>query len=95
MNLPKIYKFAAFFSIIILTFNSCAKLPGADARKYPPDPKLRVKKNLEEGRGFRLSEKIKLNLEPTFKYQINTFNNTSGEFKPYFIGIYSGFSYRF
>ena len=58
MNLPKIYKFAAFFSIIILTFNSCAKLPGADARKYPPDPKLRVKKNLEEGRGFRLMDKV-------------------------------------
>ena len=58
MNLPKIYKFAAFFSIIILTFNSCAKLPGADAIKYPPDPKLRVKKNLEEGRGFRLMDKV-------------------------------------
>ena len=52
MNLPKIYKFAAFFSIIILTFNSCAKLPGADARKYPADPKetassTRVVKNHE------------------------------------------------
>ena len=46
--------------IICLTINyyllnSCGgKLPGADARKYPDDPKLRVKKNLEEGRGFRL-----------------------------------------
>ena len=36
---------------------SCGgKLPGADARKYDPDPKKRVAKNLEEGRGFRLSE---------------------------------------
>ncbi|MDA7558737.1 outer membrane beta-barrel protein [Flavobacteriaceae bacterium] len=51
--------------------------------------------NFGVGMDFRLSEKIKLNLEPTFKYQINTFNNTSGEFKPYFIGIYSGFSYKF
>ena len=35
---------------------SCGgKLPGADARKYDPDPKKRVAKNLEEGRGFRLS----------------------------------------
>ena len=32
------------------------KLPGADARKYDPDPKKRVKKNLEEGRGFRLND---------------------------------------
>ena len=34
-------------------------LKGGDARKNPPDPKLRVKKNLEEGRGFRLNDAIK------------------------------------
>ena len=49
--------FAIILSAIILS--SCnGKLPGADARKYPDDPKLRVKKNLEEGRGFRLSDSI-------------------------------------
>ena len=38
---------------------SCGgKFPGADARKYDPDPAKRVAKNLEEGRGFRLSEKM-------------------------------------
>ena len=31
---------------------------GSDARKFPDDPKLRVKKNLEEGRGFRLNQMI-------------------------------------
>ena len=47
--------FILFISSIFL--NSCGgKFPGADARKYDPDPKKRVKKNLEEGRGFRLSE---------------------------------------
>ncbi|MDC3065642.1 DUF3576 domain-containing protein, partial [Candidatus Pelagibacter sp.] len=30
-----------------------------DARKNPPDPKLRVQKNLEEGKGFRLNNAIK------------------------------------
>ena len=36
--------FALILSSIILI--SCnGKLPGADARKYPDDPKLRVKKN--------------------------------------------------
>jgi hypothetical protein len=40
--------------------NSCGiELPGADARKYPPDPKLRVAKNIEEGRGFRLMDSLK------------------------------------
>ena len=43
--------------LIFLLLNGCSgKLPGADARKVPYDPKERVKKNLEEGRGFRLME---------------------------------------
>ena len=38
---------------------SCGgKFPGADARKYDPDPAKRVAKNLEEGRGFRLKDKM-------------------------------------
>jgi len=52
------------FTICLLIFfalNSCAKegffKPG-DARKNPPDPKERVKRNLEEGRGFRLNDAI-------------------------------------
>ena len=50
--------FALILSTIILS--SCnGKLPGADARKYPDDPKLRVKKNLEEGRGFRVMDLTK------------------------------------
>ena len=30
-----------------------------DARKSPPNPELRVKRNMEEGRGFRIMDKIK------------------------------------
>ena len=49
--------FALILSSIILI--SCGgKFPGADARKYDPDPKKRVAKNLEEGRGFRLSDQM-------------------------------------
>ena len=40
----------------LIALNSCK---GGDARKYPPDPKERVKKNLEEGRGFRLMDAMK------------------------------------
>jgi hypothetical protein len=49
-------KITIFFLIFSLILNSCGKFPGADAKKFPPDPKLRVAKNLEEGRGFRLSD---------------------------------------
>ena len=34
---------------------ACSGIPGADARKYPADPAKRIEKNMEEGKGFRLS----------------------------------------
>ena len=56
-----------FLSAIFL--NSCGgKLPGADARKYPPNPEARVKKNIEEGRGFRLGDKIGKGGSGTFEF---------------------------
>ena len=40
---------------IFLIINACnGKVPGADARKIPPNAKDRVLKNIEEGRGFTL-----------------------------------------
>ena len=52
MNKIKAIIFCIFISVIL---NACnGKIPGADARKVSYDPKERVKKNLEEGRGFRL-----------------------------------------
>jgi hypothetical protein len=48
---------------------SCnGKLPGADARKFDPDPKKRVAKNIEEGRGFRLSEVNKSSKAGVFEF---------------------------
>ena len=51
--------------------------------------------NLGLGMNYKFSEKFKFNLEPTFKYQLNAFSNTSGNFRPYIIGVYTGFSYKF
>jgi len=51
--------------------------------------------NFGLGLNYNVSDKIKFNLEPTFKYQINTFRDTSGDFKPFFIGFYTGLSYKF
>ena len=56
-KLLKNKNFILFF-LIFFTLSSCAKegfFKTGDARKNPPDPELRVKKNLEEGKGFRLS----------------------------------------
>tara|TARA_B100001027_G_scaffold113788_1_gene78536 strand:+ start:57 stop:635 length:579 start_codon:yes stop_codon:yes gene_type:complete len=60
-RLFKNYFFILVFSLFIF---SCKgpdgkfKLPGGDARKFPADPKERVKKNLEEGRGFQLNKML-------------------------------------
>ena len=45
--------------LITFCFSSCGGKWGSDARKISPDPKERVKKNLEEGRGFRLNNLTK------------------------------------
>ena len=59
MILIKHFKNIIILSLLGLFLNNCnGKLPGGDARKFPDDPKLRVKKNLEEGRGFRLKDEI-------------------------------------
>ena len=56
---------------------------------------LNFSANLGMGLNYRFSPKIRVNIEPVFKYQLNTFSNVSGSFQPYSIGIYSGFSFRF
>ena len=54
MNKIKVTVFCIVLSLILSACNG--KLPGADARKVSYDPRERVKKNLEEGRGFRLDD---------------------------------------
>ncbi|MEJ6791667.1 MAG: hypothetical protein QNK89_02730 [Lacinutrix sp.] len=47
------------------------------------------------GIDYKFNNSIKFNLEPTFKYQINAYSETSGNFRPYIIGVYTGISYKF
>ena len=51
--------------------------------------------NFGLGFNFPLSKKMSFNIDPKFKYQINTFNDTSGNFRPYIIGLYTGLNYKF
>ena len=55
----KIFKITALISIIAI-LNSCQafKYKKVDAREFPPEPEKRIKKNMEEGRGFRLMDKV-------------------------------------
>lgn len=51
--------------------------------------------NLGVGFKYRFWKSFQANFEPTFKYQLNTFSGDAGNFKPYFIGLYSGISFSF
>jgi len=51
--------------------------------------------NIGLGVDYDFSKAFKLNLEPTFKYQLNAYNNTYGNFSPFILGIYTGISYNF
>ena len=54
MTKSKTILILCFISLLLYSCNG--KVPGADARKVSYDPKERVKKNLEEGKGFRLTD---------------------------------------
>lgn len=49
------------------------------------------------GLGFRYTfwKSFNANFQPMLKYQFNTFNENSGNFKPYIVGLYTGLSYSF
>ena len=64
-----------FLNVILLIFslallNSCQalKYKKVSAKDYPPDPKLRIKKNMEEGRGFRLMDSVQKSGSGKFEF---------------------------
>ena len=64
----KLLKLTSILAItLILASCQLAKM-GGDARKNPPDPRERVKRNLEEGKGFRLNNMIKKNGGGSFEF---------------------------
>ncbi len=56
---------------------------------------LNFSTNIGFGVNYKFTPKVQLNIEPVFKYQLNTFSNISGDFRPFTIGVYSGLNFRF
>ena len=52
--MKKIFSIFTVYIIVFQTLVSCGLYRPVDATKYPPQPELRVKKNMEEGRGIKL-----------------------------------------
>jgi len=51
--------------------------------------------NVGLGFSYQLNTAIQVSLEPMFKYQLNTFSNTAGNFQPFTMGVYSGLNFKF
>ena len=72
-----------------------------DGGKYPIGETeglnlLTVSSSLGMGMEYSFSDKLSLNLEPTFRYYLNPFNEMTGsKIHPYSFGIFSGVSYKF
>ena len=52
--MKKILFFFTIYFIVFQSLVSCGLYRPVDAKKYPPQPEVRVKNNLEQGKGFRL-----------------------------------------
>ena len=81
--------------LVFLFLNACnGKVPGADARKIPPNYKDRVKKNIEEGRGFTMMGAVDKNKTGEFDFassnELWRASLDTLEFMPLALANYSG-----
>ncbi len=51
--------------------------------------------NIGFGINYKITPKVQFNIEPVFKYHLNTFSETDGAFQPFSLGVYSGLSFKF
>jgi hypothetical protein len=51
--------------------------------------------NLGVDLDYKISKSWYFNVTPMFKYQFNTYSNNSGNFRPYYLGVYSGLNFKF
>jgi len=51
--------------------------------------------NVGLGLDYKISKRLKFNVEPMFKYQLNPYSDASVDFRPYYFGVYSGLSFKF
>lgn len=86
------------FSTLILFDNSLSLVSG-DNRTDLGDAnnlnELNFSGNFGVDLDYKISKSWYLNVAPMFKYQFNTYSGNSGNFRPYYFGLYSGLNYKF
>ncbi len=51
--------------------------------------------NIGLGFDYKISNRLKFNIEPMFKYQLNPYSDSSVDFSPFYMGVYTGLSFKF
>jgi hypothetical protein len=77
----------------VYTVTASGKYPIGKTEGLNP---VSLSSSLGMGMEYSFSDKLSLNLEPTFRYYLNPFSESAGsKFHPYSFGIFSGISYKF
>ncbi len=90
--------FIGGFSSLILTGNAVSlesedrATPMGEATNVN---QLNLSSNLGLGLRYNINKGMQFHLEPVFKYHWNTFSGGAEGFRPYSMGLYSGFNIRF
>ncbi|MBC7495046.1 MAG: hypothetical protein H7221_08565, partial [Flavobacterium sp.] len=77
-------------SVFLQTANSSIEIGEASNLN-----KFHFSGNIGFGINYKLLKNFEASIEPTFKYQLNTFSRDAGNFQPYIFGLYSGLKYNF
>ncbi len=86
------------FSTFILTKNSVSIISQnqiTDLGKANNLNNFNFSGNLGVDLDYKINKSWYLNVSPMVKYQFNTYSHSSGNFQPYYFGIYSGLNYKF
>lgn len=86
------------FSTLILSNNSLSMITQSEVTDLGNANNLNdlnFSGNLGVDFDYKISKSWYLNVAPMFKYQFNTYSGNSGNFRPYYFGLYSGLNYKF
>lgn len=56
---------------------------------------LNFSSNIGLGAYYKIHQDVEFTLQPMFKWHLNAFSETAGQFRPYTMGVYSGLSFKF
>ncbi|MEP2936617.1 MAG: outer membrane beta-barrel protein [Gilvibacter sp.] len=86
------------FSSLILQDNQVIAKSGAREASLGSSENLNsfsFTTNIGLGLNYNITDQFRISMEPMFKYQLNPYSDASVDFKPYYMGVYTGLSFRF